>query len=269
MLARVKDPADVPSIEAELWSTIAGLQREPVDAARLDATRSRLKYSFLSGLSTPSNVSNVLARIVAITEDVTAVDEMFATLDAVTPEDVQRAAQHFLRPERCTVAVVHSAGEPLASASAGAQTPVLMPVPQDPNVAFKLWFQVGSQDDPRGKEGLAALTAAMVSDAGTERQAYDEILAKLFPLAAAYWASVDKEEPLDFGLDLVVAARNSSAPCRSGSSCARGWCPRSTPHCFPGVESRRSLARDPASRARGCSGRAAPSERVEGGAIRR
>jgi zinc protease len=193
VLARVKDPADVPSIEAELWSTIAELQREPVDAARLDATRSRLKYSFLSGLSTPSNVSNVLARLVAITGDVAAVDEMFATLDAVTPEDVQRAARRFLQPERCTVAIVHSAGEPLPSASAGAQAPVLMPVAQDPNVAFKLWFQVGSQDDPAGKEGLAALTAAMVSDSGTERRSYDEILAKLFPLAAGYWASVDKE----------------------------------------------------------------------------
>ena len=38
---------------------------------------------------------------------------------------------------------------------------------QDPNVAFKLWFKVGSQNDPEGKEGLAALTAEMVGDSGT------------------------------------------------------------------------------------------------------
>ena len=68
-----------------------------------------------------------------------------------------------------------------------------MPVPTDPTITFRIWFKVGSQNDPAGKEGLASLTAAMVSDAGTRQNSYDQILKKLYPMAAAYGASVDKE----------------------------------------------------------------------------
>jgi zinc protease len=70
---------------------------------------------------------------------------------------------------------------------------VLLPVAQDPQVAFKIWFKVGSQDDPKGKEGLAALTGAMISEGGTRRMPYDKILEELFPLAAGYSAAVDRE----------------------------------------------------------------------------
>jgi zinc protease len=65
--------------------------------------------------------------------------------------------------------------------------------PNDQTVAFKIWFQVGSQDDPAGKEGLAELTSSMISEGGTASLAYDQILQKLFPMAASYHASSDKE----------------------------------------------------------------------------
>jgi len=70
---------------------------------------------------------------------------------------------------------------------------VRLPVPQDPTISFRLWFAVGSQNDPPGREGLAALTAAMLADASTQRHGYEEILDKLFPLAAGYDASVSEE----------------------------------------------------------------------------
>ncbi len=68
-----------------------------------------------------------------------------------------------------------------------------LPVPQDPTISFRLWFAAGSQKDPAGKEGLAELTAAMLADAATERNSYEQILDKLFPLAASYYASVSEE----------------------------------------------------------------------------
>lgn len=70
---------------------------------------------------------------------------------------------------------------------------VELPVKTDPTVSFRIWFQVGSQNDPAGKEGLAALTASMLVEAGTEANSYDQILEKLYPMAAGYSASVDKE----------------------------------------------------------------------------
>ena len=71
---------------------------------------------------------------------------------------------------------------------------VLMPVKNDPTIAFRIEFRVGSQDDPVGKEGLAAVTAEMLADAATTRNSYAAILDKLYPLAASYGASVATEQ---------------------------------------------------------------------------
>jgi zinc protease len=70
---------------------------------------------------------------------------------------------------------------------------VQLPAPGDPTVSFRLWFKTGSQNDPPGKEGLAALTAAMLAEGSTRQHNYEEILDLLFPLAGSYSADVDVE----------------------------------------------------------------------------
>lgn len=192
VFAVVKDPADVAAVEGEIWSAVDALAREAPDADLLDDTRSRLKYGFLSDLSTPSDVCSNVAQLVALTGGLAVVDELYATLERVTPEHVRAATRLYLTPGRSTVAVLTPKGMQLPQPSS-AQEPVLMPVPSDPNVAFGIWFQVGSQNDPPGKEGLAQLVGALMSQGGTETRAYDEILAELYPLAAGYDVSVDKE----------------------------------------------------------------------------
>ncbi len=70
---------------------------------------------------------------------------------------------------------------------------VLYPVATDPTVSFRVWFKVGSQDDPPGKEGLAALTASLLAEGSTKNNSYSQVLDKLFPLAAGYSASCSTE----------------------------------------------------------------------------
>jgi zinc protease len=176
-----------------------------VSQERLDAVRSNWRYGFLSDLSTPSNVTGAMARFVALTGDVKVVDQMFATASRLTPEDIQSAARTYLTTARSTVAVLHTAGQEIPVPTPAAP-PVLMPVAADPNVAFKLWFKAGSQNDPAGKEGLAALTADMLAEGGTKEHSYDEILAALYPLAAGYSGSVDKEMTIISGTAYREAA---------------------------------------------------------------
>jgi zinc protease len=76
---------------------------------------------------------------------------------------------------------------------AWAMTTVELPVPTDPTVSFRIMIKTGSQNDPAGKEGVAALTANMISDGSTTNNSYDAILKKLYPMSAGYGASVDKE----------------------------------------------------------------------------
>jgi zinc protease len=65
--------------------------------------------------------------------------------------------------------------------------------PGSPFVAVDVWVNAGSQNDPAGKEGLAYLTAQLLSDGSTEQDSYQAIIEKLYPMAAGYGASVDKE----------------------------------------------------------------------------
>jgi zinc protease len=65
--------------------------------------------------------------------------------------------------------------------------------PSSPFIAFNLWVKAGSQNDPKGKEGLAALTANLLSEGSTLQDSYQQILSKLYPIAGGYDYSVDKE----------------------------------------------------------------------------
>jgi zinc protease len=68
-----------------------------------------------------------------------------------------------------------------------------LPASAEPTIAVAAWLQVGSLDDPPGKEGLAWLTANMIARGATQKHRYDEILRLLYPMAASYEASVDRE----------------------------------------------------------------------------
>jgi zinc protease len=70
---------------------------------------------------------------------------------------------------------------------------VTLAEPNSPFVAFDVWVKAGSQDDPKGKEGLASLTATLIAESSTRANPYQEILKQLYPMAAGYSSSVDKE----------------------------------------------------------------------------
>jgi zinc protease len=76
---------------------------------------------------------------------------------------------------------------------------VLMQVPEDPTVSFRLLFNVGSENDPEGKEGLAAMTAALVTGGATTKHSYEEITELLYPMAASIGDQVDKEMTVFYG----------------------------------------------------------------------
>jgi zinc protease len=190
VFAMVKDPADARAVEAEIRAAIDDLARRGVDRQRLDDIRSKRRYGFLSHLTTPGAVAESLARPIALTGDVAALDVWFDTLAKVTPEDVRVAASRFFAPESSTVAVLRNKDE---KAPAPAAPAIALPVPSDPNVSFRVWVKVGSQNDPSGKEGLAFLTSLMVAEAGNSRLTWDQILERLSPLAAGWDSSVDRE----------------------------------------------------------------------------
>src|SRR5207237_362761 len=78
-------------------------------------------------------------------------------------------------------------------AAAGGDVRMVVQKSALPELDIKLLFTVGSAQDPAGKEGLAALTAAMVTRGGSKAMTIDQIDASLYPTAASCTARTDKE----------------------------------------------------------------------------
>jgi zinc protease len=81
-----------------------------------------------------------------------------------------------------------------AAKSAPAIATVLQPN-STPLVTFRILFTAGSASDPKGKEGVAALTAAMLAQGGTRSLPYEKIVEAVYPMgvnAPLGW-QIDKE----------------------------------------------------------------------------
>jgi zinc protease len=98
---------------------------------------------------------------------------------AVRPADVAPVAEPAVEREMVT--------------AAEAPRLITLPEPESPFIAFNIWVRTGSQDDPPGKEGLAALTARLLTGGGTQARSYEQIMEALYPMAAGYVQNVDRE----------------------------------------------------------------------------
>lgn len=74
-----------------------------------------------------------------------------------------------------------------------AQEVVELKQPMSNKIVIKLMFRNGSITDPAGKEGLTNLTATLITDGGTQNLSKSEIDSIIYPMAAQYGSSVDKE----------------------------------------------------------------------------
>jgi zinc protease len=77
-----------------------------------------------------------------------------------------------------------------------------------PIVSFRLLFNTGSAYDPQGKEGVAAMTAAMLSEGGSRVMSYDEIVQAMYPMATSFSSQVDKEMTVFIGATHVDNLRS-------------------------------------------------------------
>lgn len=74
-----------------------------------------------------------------------------------------------------------------------AQEIVELKLPNTNKITIKLMFRNGSVCDPAGEEGLTYLTSALITQGGTGSLTYADIQNKIYPWAAGYSSSVDKE----------------------------------------------------------------------------
>lgn len=75
---------------------------------------------------------------------------------------------------------------------------VLLPS-SSPLISFRLLFNVGAASDPKGKEGVANLTASLISGGGSRAMSYEQIVNAMYPMATGFGSQVDKEMTVFIG----------------------------------------------------------------------
>jgi zinc protease len=208
VLARVKNGADTPYVRDQILSAIARVRTSPVDAARLADAKSFDRYSFVRGIDSTERIAAVVSRYASYARSYQTVNRFYQTLEALTPGDVQSAARTYFDDRGLIVTTLSRAQLPAAiehapaissleapsrAAASPGDVPLVLQQSPLPQLDVKLLFAIGSAHDPAGKEGLAALTAAMLTGAGSRSMTIDQIDAALYPTAASFAGRTDKE----------------------------------------------------------------------------
>ena len=103
ILARVTDPTRVDDVRDTIIEEIDRLKVESVDDARLEATKSHMRYAFAQGLDDPSSVAGALGHFLQLTEDPETVNRLYRLYDAVTADDIRRLATTYFPESNRTV----------------------------------------------------------------------------------------------------------------------------------------------------------------------
>ncbi|NNE61194.1 MAG: insulinase family protein [Woeseia sp.] len=120
------------------------------------------------------------------------VDGMASIDDQVDVSDAEADAAAFAEEKSAPLPELPVPAEDIAREDVAVEI-LTQPSPSSPLVDVSFLVHAGAAMDPPNKRGLAALTAAMVADAGSIAMTIEEINKALYPIAARFDAQVDKE----------------------------------------------------------------------------
>jgi zinc protease len=117
---RIKSDDLTPKVRQAVEDALAGLQKEPIDAQRLERTKSHLRYAAALGLDSAPAIAARAAYAMTLAGDYKALNQLFATYQKVTPADIQRVARAIFQPQNETIVTLsHTA--PAQGAQQGPQ----------------------------------------------------------------------------------------------------------------------------------------------------
>jgi zinc protease len=229
--ARLTDEAHATDVRDAVNQTLVAARTQLVSDKKVAETKSRLRYSFTSGLGSSGDIGEMLAGFVHYDRTPEIINDVYNSYDALAAADVRDIAnKYFVDDSRVTFTLssndsmegidgmtsvdelVAAAGIAEASdAVVEATDDVALPAPDvapddatpvsfvakpsaaSPLVDVSFLVHAGAGFDPGGKKGLATITAMLIADGGSQAKTIDEINEAMFPMAAGFNAQVDKE----------------------------------------------------------------------------
>ncbi|MGH9904466.1 MAG: M16 family metallopeptidase, partial [Pyrinomonadaceae bacterium] len=108
VLARVKEAKDVDYVRDQILATFKRYTGEAIPDAKLDATRSRLRYLFAMAMDSSDAIASTLAPFVSLRRSPETIDKLAALMGTIRPQDVRDLAAKYFRDENRTIITLAS-----------------------------------------------------------------------------------------------------------------------------------------------------------------
>jgi zinc protease len=109
--ARIKDGKDMDDVRNQILATFARFTKETVNVAKLDATRSRMRYRFALRMNSSPAIAASLAPYILLRRTPETINKVFALYQQITPDDIRTAAaKYFSENNRTIVTLATKAG---------------------------------------------------------------------------------------------------------------------------------------------------------------
>jgi len=102
-LARVKDAKDVDYVRDQILATFKRYSTELIPADKLNATRSRLRYSFAMAMDSSNAIASTLAPFISLRRTPETIDKLAELMETISPQDVRDIAAKYFRDESRTI----------------------------------------------------------------------------------------------------------------------------------------------------------------------
>jgi zinc protease len=121
--ARIKDGKDMAYVREQILANIKRYTNELVPQQKLDATRSRLRYSFAQAMDSSEAIAGALAPYLALRRTPETLNKLFALADTVTPADIRDAARRYFTDNNRTIVTLSTKtnGKETATTTGGAK----------------------------------------------------------------------------------------------------------------------------------------------------
>ncbi len=103
VFARVKDPKNVDYVRNEILATFKRYSTELIPESKLNATRSRLRYSFAMAMNSSNAIASTLAPFVSLRRSPETIDKLAALMETISAQDVRNIAAKNFRDENRTI----------------------------------------------------------------------------------------------------------------------------------------------------------------------
>ena len=108
--ARVKKVEDMNYVSDRILETVKTFQDKPVDAARLDTVRKRLRYQVALSMDNSDTIAQILSYYVALRRTPETMNTLYDQYAKLTPQDIQQAAAKFLVEKSRTIITLTGPG---------------------------------------------------------------------------------------------------------------------------------------------------------------